>query len=155
MEKVNSKANIVSATRLKSLPPATEYFQPNVLKGHMHCCIWKHDDEATPPNIQQTMHGWNRGAINKTLEQTLLTVNTSVTPDQPDVRVIVPCCLVQWCGGAKVDWIVLVNTLYWQWKTYLTLKMETNLIISIYRFSSLTYNIVIMTTTIHNMCICF
>ena len=57
VEKENSKANIVSATRLESLPPTTEYFQPNVLRAHMHCCIWKHDDEATPTNIK-TNHAW-------------------------------------------------------------------------------------------------
>ena len=95
MERENSKETIVSATKLKSLPSTTEYFQPNVLRAHVHCCIWKHDDEATPPNIQQTMHGWNRGAINKTLEPTLLPANTSVAPNPPDVHVIVPCCLVQ------------------------------------------------------------
>ena len=75
----------------------------------MHCCIWKHDDDATPPNIQQTMHGWTRGAINKTLEPTLLPANKSVAPDPPDV--LVPCCLVQCSDGVKVDLIVLVNTL--------------------------------------------
>ena len=111
VERESSKANIVSATRLKSLPPTTEYFQPNVLRAHMHCCIWKHEDQATPHDIDQTMHGWKRGAINKTLEATLLPANTSVAPDPPDVHVLVPCCLVQFSEDAKVDWFVLLSTL--------------------------------------------
>ena len=101
----------------------------------MHYCIWKHDDQATPPGIDQTLHGWKRGAINKTLEPTLLLTNTSVAPDPPDVRVLVPCCLVQCSEGAKVDWIVLMNTLTWQWNTHMILQMENNLITYISRFS--------------------
>ena len=38
VERENSKSSIVSAPMLKSLPP-TEYFQLNVIRAHMHCCI--------------------------------------------------------------------------------------------------------------------
>ena len=119
----------------KSLPSTIEYYQLNVLRAHMQCGIWKHDDKAKPPDIDQTLDGWKRGAINKTLEPTLLPTNTSVAPDPPDVHVLVSCCLVQYSEGAMVDWIVLMSTLKWQWNTYLMLKMKNNLITSISRFS--------------------
>ena len=52
------KANTVSAPKLMSLPPTNVSFQPNVLRAHLQCCIWKHADEANPPDIDPTMHGW-------------------------------------------------------------------------------------------------
>ena len=111
----------------------TESFQPNVLRAHMHSCIWKHDDEAKPTDIDPTMHGWKRDAINKTLEQTLPPANRCVVPGPPDVHVLVPCYLVQYSEGAKVDWIVLMSTLKWRWihTRRLMLNMEKNLITSI------------------------
>ena len=76
-----SKANIVSAPKLMSLPPTNESFQPNVLRAHLQCCIWKHANEANPPDIDPTMHGWKRDDINKTLQPTQLPANTPAAPD--------------------------------------------------------------------------
>ena len=76
-----AKANIVSAPKLMSLPPTNESFQQNVLIAHLQCCIWKHADEANPPDIDPTMHGWNRYAINKTGTPTLFPANTPAAPD--------------------------------------------------------------------------
>ena len=76
-----AKANIVSAPKLMSLPPTNESFQPNVLRAHLQCCIWMHADEANPPDIDPTMHGWKRDTINKTLTPTLLPANTPAAPD--------------------------------------------------------------------------
>ena len=69
----HSKANIVSAPKLMSLPPTNESFQPNVLRAHLQCCICKHG-EANPPDIDPTMHGWKRDVINKTMTPTLLRI---------------------------------------------------------------------------------
>ena len=76
-----AKANIVSAPKLTSLPPTNESFQPNVLRAHLQCCIWKHADEANPPDIDPTMHGWKRDVINKTLTPRILPANTPAAPD--------------------------------------------------------------------------
>ena len=81
--------------------PTTEYFQSNIMRAHMHSCIWKHDDEAKPTDIDPTMHGWNRDAINKTSQPTLLPTNRRVASDPPDVHALVRCCLVQYSEGAK------------------------------------------------------
>ena len=60
MWKVKTKpnANIVSAWKLMSLPTTNESFQQNLLRAHLQCCIWKHADEANPPDIDPTMHVW-------------------------------------------------------------------------------------------------
>ena len=76
-----AKANIVSAQKLMSLPPTNESFQPNVLRAHLQCCIWKHADEANLPDIYLTRHGWKRDSINKTLQPTLFQANAPVAPD--------------------------------------------------------------------------
>ena len=76
-----SKANIVSAPKLMSLPPTNESFQPNVLRAHLQCCIWKHANKANPPDIDPTMHGWKRDDINRTLQPTQLPANTPAAPD--------------------------------------------------------------------------
>ena len=54
-----------------SLPPTNESCQPNVPRAHLQCDIWKHADEANPPDIDPTMHVWKRDAINKTMTPTL------------------------------------------------------------------------------------
>ena len=76
--------------------PTTASFQLNVLGAHVHSCIWKHDDEANPTDIDPTMDGWKSDAINKTLQSTLLLAKRCVAPNPPDVHVLVRCCLVQY-----------------------------------------------------------
>ena len=125
-----------SRTKAEVSTPTADYFQPNLLRAQMHCCIWKHDDQATPPDIDKPCMGGR-----EVLSIQLPPANTPVGSDPPDVHVLVPCCHVHYSEGAKVDWIVLMSTLTWQWKTYLMLKMEKSLITSISRFSSLTLNL--------------
>ena len=107
------KAIIVSATKLMYLPQTNESFQPNVPRAHLQCCIWKYADEATPPDIDPTMHGRKKDAINTTLTQILLPANTPASPVGilqlisvvvkvlPDVHVLAPCSLLPctiFCG---------------------------------------------------------
>ena len=95
-----------SGAALSGVVFATEYTESSRALLHL-----KHEDQATPPDIDQTMHGWKRGTFNKTLEPTLFPANSHVAPDSPDVHVLVPRCLVQYSEGTKRDWIVLMSTL--------------------------------------------
>ena len=76
-----ANANIVSAPKLMSLPPTNESFRLNVLRAHFQCCIWKHAAEPNPPEIDPTMHGWQRDTVNRALHPTMLPPNTSAAPD--------------------------------------------------------------------------
>ena len=92
-----------------------ESFQPNVLRTNLQCCIWKHGEEANPPDIDPTMHGWKRDAINKTMTPTLLRIASCnwlsvVVKVPPGVPALAPCCHVQSDVGVQVDWTVRMST---------------------------------------------
>ena len=60
--------------RTKVDVPTNASFQPNALRAHLQCGIWTHANEANLPDIDPTMHGWKRDAINKTMTPTLLRI---------------------------------------------------------------------------------
>ena len=83
MESGNSKSQYCLRAKVDVSTPTNKSFHPNVLSAHLQCCIWKHADDANPPDIDPTMHqhGLKRDVINKTLTPTLLPANTHSAPD--------------------------------------------------------------------------
>ena len=111
------KPIIVSAPKLISLPPTNESFQPNVLRAHLQCCIWKHGEEANPPDIDPTMHGWKRELMpspkpwhQRYYELASCNWLSVVVKVPPGVHALAPCCHVLSDVGVQVDWTVRMST---------------------------------------------
>ena len=61
------KRTVTRVPELKALPPTSDAFKENVNRAHIQVCIWKHDLNADPTNLDPTLYGWQKDEISKSL----------------------------------------------------------------------------------------
>ena len=98
----NKTGRRTKTPKLCSLPPTTEAFELNVMRGYYQCAIWKQALEA-PPDVDPTDYGWVRDEETKSLKPVHLPASRQPAPSYVLKLVCCSCvsqksCLTKVCG---------------------------------------------------------
>ena len=67
---------------MKTLPPTHEAFIENIKRAHFQAIIWYSTLEASPPDIDPTLYGWQRDMENRILSPVGLPDNIAPAPEE-------------------------------------------------------------------------
>ena len=95
------KRKISRLPPLKSLPPTSEAFAENVKRVHLQVCIWKHAMDSDPPNLDPTLHGWQKEVPSKSLIPVPNSASTKPAPTEILEMIRCGCASDEPCQTAR------------------------------------------------------